>query len=676
MKRPSKAIFASALALAILPWDQSRADSLHCESQGQSSGYLAVEERGYEIFIEPQGSGLAHMRLRLTYFNSSSQPMDLLSRVALPAHSELQELLVRGDHGWIKSKATTKASAQSPSPAGTWFASLLEKSDIPDGMQVAQITGTKLAPSSYTSIELVLSVPVQQRMQTQRLCLPPRMIVGPGLLQERRVTIRDHHGKPKPFWIDDQTQKSNAQVLRANDRDCLHWASKKQKPSALHASFSKYAQGKESNPFALTLELGPDTPRQPSTVTVMLDNSTSVEPSTYHRGAKLYALLRSKLKAKATLWSFAKDAHPLATSQWPPSHAPKAGSDLVQAIQTWTQATRSKSATLVVVTDGLLALPSKPSKLQKLQKTLRRYPKLSIILLVDDPVLAQRGVANDHPLLALASKLGAHLSLQSLQLLETQDLQAEHDFVQALFASPQVGSELKVKLPRSCSLDAPPPEQLISGQVQRLFGHCKTGSKLWARVALKQGRRSRRIKIKASRASQHPTHFASAVSASLRDEAAAHGSTQPSWFRRAMARDSELGFQAAAKIKERHGRLDAELLQIKLREHLWPRAHACYNHALGRNRAQAGVAQLSIALGKGEVSLVEASSRSLTVKDPQFLSCLEAAAWKLRVPAALADPVVYRIYYPLNFQRPKNADVGKISEQDALRYEWLMGKRQ
>lgn len=674
MKRLSKAGLKSALTLACLQPLPSRADSLHCESQQQSSGYLAVEERGYELFIEPKSSGLAELRLRLTYFNSSSQAMDLLSRVALPPHSDLQELLVRGDHGWVKSKPTNMSASQTPPAEGTWFASLLDRSVVPSGLQVAQIIGTKLAPSAYTSVELVLSVPVQQRMQTQRLCLPPRMITGPGLLQERRVSVRDHHGRPKAFWIDDQKQRSTDQVLRSNDRDCLVWASKKQNPSALHASFPKYTKGKNSNPFALTLELGPDIPKKPKGITVMLDNSTSVDPSTFHRGAKLYSLLRNQLKPKASLWTFARNAHALATTQWPPAHTPQAGSDLVHAIESWARAQRSKASTLVVVTDGLLPLPDKPTSLLALQRTLRRYPSLSIILLVDDPILARRGVANDHPLLTLASKIGARLSLHSLQVLDDQDLESEQKLVNAIFSSPQVGSDLRVKLPRQCKLDRPAPAQLISGQVQGLFGHCKKGARLWARISLRQGKHQRHATLKAVRPSKHSTSFASAVSGPLRDKAAEHGFALPAWFRRAMARDSELGFAAAAKVKERHGRLDAELLQIRLREHLWPRAHACYNHALGRNRAQSGVAQITIALGKGEVSLVEASSQSLTIKDPEFIACLEAAAWKLRVPAALADPVVYRIYYPLHFQRPKNADVGKISEQDNLRYEWLIDR--
>lgn len=674
MKRLSEAIGCSALFLVCLSSGLSHADSLHCESQAQSSGYLAVEERGYELFIEAAASGQAKVRLRLTYFNSSSQPMDLLSRVALPAHSVLKDLLVRGDHGWIPGEPTSQSTSKSPPPHGTWFASLLNDSKIPDSIRVAQIVGTKLAPSSYTSIELVLAVPVQQRMQTQRLCLPPRMISGPGMLLQRRVSVRDHHGTPKPFWIDQTKQKSTNQVLRSNDRDCLVWSSRKQSPAALHANFSHYSKGSAQDSFALTVELGPDKYKVPKNISVMLDNSSSVQSSTFGRGAKLFETINSNLKEKASLWIFSRRAKPLSPTNWPPRHDPQPGSDLVRAIQDWVKATAATSATLVVVTDGLLPLPSNETTIKALQSTLRRRPHLSIILLVDDPVLALRGVANDHPLLTLASKLGARLSLQSLQALDAKDLSAGQDLMNNLFKSPQVGSSLKINLPKRCKLDTKAPPHLISGQVQRLVGHCKKGVKLWARLSLRQGKRTSRSWIRSSSATQRPTHYASAVSLELRDQAASQGASVPPWFRRAMAKDSELSFEAAAKVKERRGHLDAELVKARLREHLWPRAHACYNHALARNRAQAGVAQLSIALGKGEVSLVEASSRSLTVKDPEFLACLSSAAWKLRVPAALADPVVYRIYYPLNFQRPKNADVGKITEQDALRYEWLMGR--
>lgn len=600
--------------------------------------------------------------------------MDILSRVALPAHSMLKDLLVRGDHGWVSGKATTTSTIKNAPPQGTWFASLLEDSATPDNIQIAQIIGTKLAPSSYTSIELALSVPVQQRMQTQRLCLPPRMISSPGLLQERRVSIRDHQGKAKTFWIDQEKQKSTNQILRSNDRDCLVWSSKKQEPAALHANFSAYSLGKRNNPFSLTIELGPDKSDLPKNVSVMLDSSSSVQPSTFHRGVKLFSAINKKNEGNTSLWKFSRRAEVMNPKTWPPTHNTQPGSDLIQSIQDWIAGSNSKVSTLIIVTDGLLPLPNDEGSLKALQRTLRRHPQRSIILLVDDPVLALRGVANDHPLLALASQIGARLSLQSLRAFDAKDPVAEHELLSTLFKSPQVGRDLEIKLPPGCKLETPIPSYIVSGQVHRLFGHCKKRVKLWARLSVKQGKRRSRRRIKGPRASQQPTHFASAVSTELRDQASEHGANAPAWFRRAMAKESELSFEAAAKVQERHGHLDAALIQARLREHLWPRAHACYNHALARNRAQAGVAQLSIALGKGEVSLVEASSQSLAVKDPKFLACLESAAWKLRVPAALADPVVYRIYYPLNFQRPKNADVGKISEQDKLRYEWLIGR--
>lgn len=308
VNRLSKAVGCSVLSAFCLFPARTRADSLHCESQRQSSGYLAVEERGYELFIETGATGQVQMRLRLTYFNSSSQPMDILSRVALPAHSMLKDLLVRGDHGWVSGKATTTSTIKNAPPQGTWFASLLEDSATPDNIQIAQIIGTKLAPSSYTSIELELSVPVQQRMQTQRLCLPPRMISGPGLLQERRVSIRDHQGKAKTFWIDQEKQKSTNQILRSNDRDCLVWSSKKQEPAALHANFSAYSLGKRNNPFSLTIELGPDKSDLPKNVSVMLDSSSSVQPSTFHRGVKLFSAINKKNEGNTSLWKFSRRA--------------------------------------------------------------------------------------------------------------------------------------------------------------------------------------------------------------------------------------------------------------------------------------------------------------------------------------------------------------------------------
>lgn len=336
---------------------------------------------------------------------------------------------------------------------------------------------------------------------------------------------------------------------------------------------------------------------------------------------------------------------------------------------------KRKRETLVVVTDGLLPLPEDPAQLRALTKALRRARGLTLLLLVDDPLLARQGIGRGHPLLELAAQLGARLSLRSLADYGDQAQKLDRKAVDALLRSPQVARAPQVRLPRGCTLATAVPAHLVAGQSQRIDGICEPRIKRpWAEVKLRLGTKIHKKRARASRIKPMTTHWASATSADQAQKARAAGFARPIWFSRAMLRESELTFAAAGKIQERQGYLDAELLQQRLREHLWPRAHACYNRALGRSRRQEGVAELAIALGKGEISLVQARSKSLAVKDPRFLQCLEQAAWKVRVPSALADPVVYRVYYPLKFSRPKNAEVGQISQEDRLRYEWLLGR--
>lgn len=278
------------------------ADSLHAQSQVQSSGHLAVEERGYEVFIEPRPKGQSSLRLRITYFNSSSQPMDMVSRLAVPANSEIVGVAVQGDHGWIAG-GPSQPRVQKDEIQGV-YATLVPSHERNGSSAIAELVGRQLPAQAYTAIELQLNVPVQRLLDHERLCLAPRMIQGPGLQSHRRVSLRDSHGKAMAFFVDGTPQSEPSTRLPANRGGCISWFAPQRYRNPLHFDFYAYAPSDQGHRFALDLALGPQAQRPTQGLSVMLDASSSVETQTFARGVQLYATIQ-KLGIQGTgLWSF------------------------------------------------------------------------------------------------------------------------------------------------------------------------------------------------------------------------------------------------------------------------------------------------------------------------------------------------------------------------------------
>lgn len=674
--RPCSRFFAAFAFFASGPYvAPALADSLHCESQAESAGHVAIEERGYELFVSPGEAGLSKLRLRITYFNSSSKALDFVARLALPGASQLEGLKVQGEEDWVVGGQSAKDSQEQASPG--LYAKALET------MQSAQLSafelrGSAIPPQSYTSVELSFSVPAERFMSRESLCFPARMIRGPGLVGQRRFSLRDAKGKTQSFWLDDVSNQGQASVSAPSAREsCMSWSSPAANRAQLNLHIPRFAPGKSSSRFALSMALGQEKLRKAQKISVMLDNSTSLSEESFALGLGLERALMALRKQKGELWLFDRSARRLASSSQAVRYPRQAGSDLLSAIQAWIDAGGGKSTReqLVVISDGLLPLPTGSHALGKLSKSLRKRPKASVLIVVDDPVLGRQGVSADHPLLDLAASIGAQLNLRSLATLQDAQGNFSPAQLESLLGSPRVAHKLDLSLPKGCALSHALPPYLIAGQPLRAEVLCNRAKRsVWAQLKVRQGSKTRRAKASATAPRNAISTWAAARSASELQAAKAAGYPTLPWFARAMQHESELSFAAAGRVREFRGRLDAPLLRHMLREQLWPRAHACYNHALGRNRKQAGVVQLAIALGKGEVSLVEASSKSLKVRDPAFLNCLKAASWKVRVPSGLRDPRVYRVFYPLAFHPPKNAGVAEISSEDRLRFEWLMGR--
>lgn len=674
--RPCSRILAAFAFLAIGAFvGTAQADSLHCESQAESAGHVAIEERGYELFVNPGAQGLSQVRLRITYFNSSSKALDFVARLALPGASQLEGLKVQGEEDWVVGGQSAKDPQGQKHPGV--YAKALEK------MQDAQLSafevrGSAIPPQSYTSVELVFSVPVERFMSRESLCFPARMLRGPGLAGQRRFSLRDATGKAQSFWLDDVSNQGQASVSAPSAREsCMSWSAPAASRARLDLHIPHFAPGKGSSRFALSMALGQEKMRKAQKISVMLDNSTSLSKESFELGLRLERSIVTLRKHKGELWLFDRSARRLASSSVASNYPRRAGSDLVSAIQSWIDAGggRSTREQLVVISDGLLPLPAGSQALRKLRDSLRKRPKASVLIVIDDPVLGRQGMSADHPLLDLAASIGAQLNLRSLTTLQDAQGKFAPARLEALLGSPRVAHKLDLSLPHGCVLSHALPPYLIAGQPLRAEVLCNRAKRsVWARLKVRQGSKTRQAKASATAPRNAISTWAAARSASELQAAKAAGYPTLPWFARAMQHESELSFAAAGRVREFRGRLDAPLLRHMLREQLWPRAHACYNHALSHNRKQAGVVQLAIALGKGEVSLVEASSQSLTIRDPAFLTCLEEAAWKMRVPSGLRDPRVYRVFYPLAFHPPKNAGAAEISSEDRLRFEWLMGR--
>jgi hypothetical protein len=106
------------------------------------------------------------------------------------------------------------------------------------------------------------------------------------------------------------------------------------------------------------------------------------------------------------------------------------------------------------------------------------------------------------------------------------------------------------------------------------------------------------------------------------------------------------GRAAAAAPPRTASAISRETIERLIRDQLQPRAHACYQRALGRRPTLAGATQFELWLGRGEVIAAHLAG----LGDPELDGCLLDAAYALTPP--LPDPAtnvddLARVRYPL-----------------------------
>jgi hypothetical protein len=105
----------------------------------------------------------------------------------------------------------------------------------------------------------------------------------------------------------------------------------------------------------------------------------------------------------------------------------------------------------------------------------------------------------------------------------------------------------------------------------------------------------------------------------------------------------------------RTGELDRAIVERLMKQHVVPRARACYERALRRDPNLAGEATIQLEMIRGEVQDARLARTNLT--NPILASCLIDAAYATPVPrVALGDAseVVVVARYPLRFRKIEN----------------------
>jgi hypothetical protein len=191
----------------------------------------------------------------------------------------------------------------------------------------------------------------------------------------------------------------------------------------------------------------------------------------------------------------------------------------------------------------------------------------------------------------------------------------------------------------------------------------------------KIGKQAISTKLTANRTPDVPDALvASTEGAEHTVSAAAEGFALPPWYTRRMLREARTQITHAGRAgHEVAGQLDERIFRRYLRQRVLPRTRACFNRALGRNRAQGGRVLFEIEVGKGEVMAAGVAQTELVEgSDPAFVDCLTEAAWALDIPAGHLDDRVYRIRYPVSFTAPEGGMPPSTTEGADPMFEMLM----
>jgi len=327
-----------------------------------------------------------------------------------------------------------------------------------------------------------------------------------------------------------------------------------------------------------------------------------------------------------------------------------------------------KRSLVMVVTDGAIPSTADPGKVAaSLSDALGKAKRPELLFVIDDPLSARTGLATDSPMARLAAELGARIRLESLTSLERSDLMS-------LLDAPPVLGHLELDFPQNVVVEQDIPEGLVAGHVLILDGHYV--GKAPSRLSIKGTMGGRRVaqRVTAKSREQLPEAFVVASILTSPETAAAEGFATPSWFSRALARESDLSVaQASHDGVIRRGHIDGELVKRYMQMRVFPRASVCYNRELARNQVLEGRVSFEIELGKGEVMAAAIGEQKFNYGvSKDFVDCLTEAVWSLEIPAGKLDTEIYRVRYPLRFTPPKGGKAPKAGDDPDPMFQMLM----
>lgn len=654
----------------------ARADNLVTESARGYEGYSAVEELSYEIFVEPSTKrpGRATVFVRQTLHNSANEMHDAVSTLGVPPSARVVGLKVARNGQWhegLDADVAPRNDAGQRSP-GEVFAQLVPPAQT-GAVGAIEIVTYGIEGNATVQVEVELDVPVAVRGKRWELELPPRGRQTSVLNSERRISVRglgDEH-----FWVDGIDSGGDPTIVVDHDEfPLIQWPAHLNKGPTLASNLEVTPDSfGEGGRFRLQVRLGQDRVTTPQHVVLLIDQSSSTDAKLQKHTRTMVRELFGQLPGTTTFdaIAFHRTATPLVSSEDGygsvddpndvgeldralASGEQHEGSDLSQALElaaTRMKARGAKKTAIVVVTDGMMPTgPGAEDMESRFAQALGKQRRPELIFMVDDPLLHQRGVPGDHPVAKVAARLGARVTLQDLARTD----QANDA---PLLAAPRVLGQLSLKLPKGVTLDAPLPNAMIAGQYVVIEGHYEAKAPRSLRLKGRLGKKSLSVTAKARRAGKVPD----AVAASLDPETdktalAEAGFAFPEWYTRNAMQASRVAIERAGRnAAPARGSLTSDIFLRYLRQRVLPRSQACYRSAVNRDPRISGRVTFDFEIGKGEVMLASVAATELSQQDESFESCLEQAAWSMRVPKSSLDDQIYRVRYPVRFHAPEDA---------------------
>ena len=675
-------------AAVLLAPTSAAADQLSAEQHDGERGYLAVEELSYEALIDASDGYSATLRVRTALHNASSSPRDAVQSLALPPTAQLRGIRVARDGRWTDGMGTAIHDEPERRDPGTVFARQLPPLER-GGLTAAEVVAFGLEPSTTIQVELMVTVYPRLRGNHWELDMPARGHDQINLASDRRVLVKGLR-KDEPFWAEGTSNRGKPYIVTSGrDGITVRWPAHLAKQQVLegHYELTPGPAGFDDGEFRVYVRLGQTAPPRPDHVVLAVDRSLSTSSLLQGQTHRMFTGLLDALPPSTTFdaLGFARRVTPLLDV--PKGSAPRAsdaaaraalqraldanerepGTDLVATLVAAVERAKAlpaKRPMIVVVTDGMLPVSVDAAQVSRaFEKAVgRRGTRPDVLFVVDDPMLVRSGLDPAHPMAKIAAALGARISLETVA-----QLQGRTDA--GLLASPRVLGKLEVPLPETMVLEQPPPSGLVAGNFVLLTGRYEGKPAPALELRGELGGDEVVVRLRGDQQERLPQALAAAVRAAP-DQAAGEGYVRPPWYAAEDERTAQLSIaQAGRGGVERKGYLDRKIFRHYLTTRVLPRARVCYNHALGRDPAQAGRAVLHMEVAKGEVMLAGTDEVDIESADDTLVACLAEAAWSLDIPAGELDDKVYVLRYPVRLVPPvdgHSADVVEGLSEDQM----------